>query len=51
MAHWQLGNKDEARKWYDKGVEWMVKNKPQDSELRRFRDEAAELLGVNEKKD
>jgi WD40 repeat protein len=45
MAHWQLGDKDEARQWYDQVVEWMNKNKPQDEELRRFRAEAEELLG------
>ena len=49
MAHWQLDEKDEARKSYDKAVEWMEKNKPDDDELRRFRAEAAELLGVKEK--
>ena len=36
MAHWQLGDKDKARRCYDKGVEWMDKHKPQDEELRRF---------------
>jgi tetratricopeptide (TPR) repeat protein/serine/threonine protein kinase len=46
MSHWQLGNKAEARKWYDKGVEWMDKNQPENKELRRFRAEAAELLRV-----
>jgi len=46
MAHWQLGNKDEARNWYDLAVEWTEKNKPQDEELKRFRAEAAELLDV-----
>jgi tetratricopeptide (TPR) repeat protein len=50
MAHWQLGHKDEARTWYDKAIEWMDKNQPQNEELQRFRAEAAELLGVNEKK-
>ncbi len=52
MAHWQLKNKEEARKWYDKAVGWMEKSKPDDEELRRFRAEAAELLGIvkNEKK-
>ena len=30
MAHWQLGDKDEARKWYDQAVEWMEKNQPQE---------------------
>ena len=47
MAHWQLGEHDEARKWYDQAVEWMEKNMPTNEELKRFRDEAAELLGVN----
>jgi len=51
MAHWQLGNKEEARKGYDRAVEWLEKNQPQNEELRRFRTEAAELLGVKKKKD
>src|SRR5262249_8932185 len=37
MAHWKLGAKDEARKWYDKAVEWMDKNAKDNDELRRFR--------------
>lgn len=49
MAHWQRGNKDEARKWYDQAVQWMEKNQPQNEELRRFRTEAAELLGIKER--
>jgi tetratricopeptide (TPR) repeat protein len=48
MAHWQLGEKDEARTWYDKAVEWMDENKPDDEELIRFRAEAAELLGITD---
>ena len=28
MAQWQLGHKNEARKWYDKGVEWTDKIQP-----------------------
>ncbi|HUQ69688.1 MAG TPA: tetratricopeptide repeat protein, partial [Planctomycetaceae bacterium] len=44
MAHWQLGNKDEARQWNDRAVAWMEKNNPQDEELKRFSAEAAELL-------
>ncbi len=51
MAHWQMGNKDEARQWHAQAVRWMEKNKPQDEELRRFRTEAAELLGIGPKKD
>jgi tetratricopeptide (TPR) repeat protein len=48
MAHWQLGHKEEARQWYDKAVEWMEKNRPENEELLRFRGEAAELLGITE---
>jgi serine/threonine protein kinase/tetratricopeptide (TPR) repeat protein len=51
MAHWHLGDKDEARKWYNHGVQWMEKNQPKNEELRRFRAEAAELLGIEKKKD
>jgi hypothetical protein len=46
MAHWQLGETEQARTWYDRAVQWMDKHQPQDEELRRFRTEAAELLGV-----
>ena len=46
MAEWQLGNKDEARKWYDQALQWMEKNQPQNEELRRFRAEAAEILKI-----
>jgi len=55
MAHWQLGKKEEARKWYDQAVGWMEKNKGEleqnkqyAEELRRCRAEAAELLGIKE---
>jgi tetratricopeptide (TPR) repeat protein len=51
MTHWQLGNKDEARKWYDQAIDWMDKNAPTNEELKRFRAEAAELLGVNEQQE
>lgn len=47
MAHWQLAERDQARKHYAQAVEWMEKNQPKDDELRRFRAEAAELLGIN----
>jgi serine/threonine protein kinase/Flp pilus assembly protein TadD len=46
MAHWQLGEKDQARDWYAKAVAWMEKNQPKDLALTRFRAEAAELLGI-----
>jgi hypothetical protein len=44
MAHWQLGNQDQARQWYDQAVAWMEKNQPQNEELLRFRAEAEELI-------
>jgi hypothetical protein len=48
MAHWQLGEKEKARQQYDKAVQWMEANRPQDEELIRFRAEAKELLGIKE---
>jgi tetratricopeptide (TPR) repeat protein len=44
MAQRQAGDKDEARKRYDLAVVWMDKNQPKNEELRRFREEAKELL-------
>jgi serine/threonine protein kinase len=44
MAHWQLGDETQARKWYEQAVRWMDKNRPQDDDLRRFRAEAQALL-------
>jgi serine/threonine protein kinase/Flp pilus assembly protein TadD len=46
MAHWQLGDKDQGRQWYDQAVQWMDQHKPENEELDRFRAEAAELLGL-----
>jgi tetratricopeptide (TPR) repeat protein len=48
MAHWHLGDKEQARQWYEKATEWMKKYRPIDEELRRFREEAAQLLGIEE---
>jgi|SRR5579884_1668420 len=45
-AHWQLGEKDKARAWYEKAIAWMDKHNPHDEELKRFRAEATALLGV-----
>ena len=38
--------REEARKWYRQAVAWTEKHRPRDEELRRFRGEAADLLGV-----
>jgi hypothetical protein len=50
MTHWQLGDKDQARKWFDKAVTWMEKNQPGNDKLRRFRTEAEELLKITDEK-
>jgi tetratricopeptide (TPR) repeat protein len=44
MVHWQLGEKDKAREWYDKAVQWMEANAKDSAELIRFRAEAEELM-------
>jgi tetratricopeptide (TPR) repeat protein len=56
MAHCKLGNRGEARKRYDQAVEWLEKNGPMlttnpqwADELRRFRAEAEETLGLKKK--
>jgi tetratricopeptide (TPR) repeat protein len=45
MAHWRLGNHHEARRWFDKAIEWMDSNQSKNEELVRFRAEAEELIG------
>src|SRR5262245_14339908 len=49
MAHWQLSNKEEARRWHDKAVQRMNDDRQysQLEELGRLRAEAAQLLGIN----
>ena len=46
MAHWQLGDKDEARNLYDQAAKWIENYKAGDIVLRHFQDEAAELMGI-----
>jgi tetratricopeptide (TPR) repeat protein len=46
MAHQRAGHKEQAHKWYDKGIAWMDKQAPKDSTLLRYRSEAASVLGV-----
>ena len=50
LAHWQLGEKEKARTWFDRAVQWMDKHQPMDEELRRFRSEAAQSLGIKDGK-
>jgi serine/threonine protein kinase/tetratricopeptide (TPR) repeat protein len=44
MAHWQLDQKEDARRWCGQAVEWMERNNKHNSDLRRFRAEAEELM-------
>jgi len=46
MAHWQLGEREKAQVYYKQAVDWMEKKRPRDVELRRFRAEAAEVMGI-----
>ncbi len=46
-AHQRVGDKEEARKWYDKGVAWMAANKhPHAAELAILRADAEAVLGI-----
>jgi tetratricopeptide (TPR) repeat protein len=51
MARWQLGDKEESRRWHDGAVAWMEAHRPADEELRRFRAESTELMKVGPRKD
>jgi tetratricopeptide (TPR) repeat protein len=46
MAHWQLGDPYRAALYHAAAVRWMDRHRPRDDQLRRFRAEAAALLGV-----
>ena len=45
MGHWQKGEKDRARTWFDKAATAMKPNPPRSGNMRRLWAEAAELLG------
>jgi serine/threonine protein kinase len=49
MAYSGLGDKEKARRCYDEAVQWMEHHLPDHADLRRFRAEAAEMLGVEKK--
>jgi hypothetical protein len=60
MSHWQLGHREEARRWYARADEWIDKNKERIDEemrlrrklvadVRSFRVEAAVLMGIKNK--
>ena len=50
MVYWRLGDRDQARTWLKRAVEWMDQHRPHDDELRRFRAEAETLVTDMEKR-
>jgi Flp pilus assembly protein TadD len=48
MVHWQLGNKQEARRRYEQALPWL-EQRDTDQTLSRLQAEAAALLEVQKK--
>ncbi|MFO0946857.1 MAG: protein kinase [Planctomycetota bacterium] len=46
MAHWNLGHHEEARRWFDRSVEWIEKYQVTNVDLVNFRREAEQVLGI-----
>ncbi|MFO0847715.1 MAG: tetratricopeptide repeat protein [Gemmataceae bacterium] len=46
LAHERLGDKKQAREWYDRAVAWMDRHAPGAENLIQVREEAAARLGV-----
>jgi hypothetical protein len=46
MAHWRMGQKDEAGRWYTQAIDGIEANKSQYADVGRLRAEVAALLGV-----
>jgi hypothetical protein len=46
MAYSGLGDRENARRCYDEAVQWMEQHAPEHPDLRRFRTEAAQMLGI-----
>ncbi len=50
MTNWQLGRKDEARKWFNEAVQWRLEHEAADAEARRLEEEAADLMAADDAK-
>jgi tetratricopeptide (TPR) repeat protein len=48
MAQWKLNNKTQARQNYDLAVKWINENVPDWYDALRFRNQAAEVLGIKD---
>jgi hypothetical protein len=49
MAHWQAGQKEAARKWYDRGAR-LIGEPAEEDERSELQAEAEALLGIKKKK-
>jgi serine/threonine protein kinase/Flp pilus assembly protein TadD len=49
MVHYRLGDRDQARHWYDRALTALPADRLTDGDRRRLRAEAAELLGIRTK--
>ena len=46
LAHWQRGEKEQARTWFDKAVAWTKEKQPKNAQMLQFWKEAAKLLAL-----
>ncbi len=51
MAHWRRGEEPVARRCFEQGIAWMQAHSSDHDEHRRFRAEAAELMGLDPPRD
>jgi tetratricopeptide (TPR) repeat protein len=47
MAHWQLGNKAEARQWYERAIHWIGRQARPVPLVQALRSEAEQMLGAH----
>ena len=46
MAHWKMGNHEEARRCFEQGVAWQEEQNELPEDQKRFREMAEELMGI-----
>jgi tetratricopeptide (TPR) repeat protein len=51
MAHSKLGDREQAREWYDKSVKWMTDHRSTSETMQRFRTEAKQTLSIESEAD
>jgi len=48
IAHHKLGNQDDAKTWFTRAAKWRTEHAAQDANLKRYHDEAREVLGIKD---